>query len=67
MKGYNKLMAYITVIVTSLLFSECTLNEDLTNLKSSVSDLKLFIGTPEFKTGVHLDFIDAKTNAYITG
>jgi len=67
MKTSNKLIVFVTVALTSLLFSECTLKEDLAKLQSSVGDLKLSIGTPEFKTGVHIDFIDAKTNAYITG
>lgn len=67
MKTSNKLIVFVTVALTSLLFSECTINEDLAKLKSSVGDLKVSIGTPEFKTGVHIDFIDAKTNAYITG
>lgn len=47
------------------LTSRCTLAEDLEKLKGAVDSLQLVIGTPSFETGVHLDFINAKTKNYI--
>ncbi|MEI6752951.1 MAG: hypothetical protein WCK78_07265 [Paludibacter sp.] len=66
MKKLSRLIVYVALAVTPMLFSHCTLTEDLSKLKTSLDSVKLVIGTPEFKALVHIDFVDAKTKHYIT-
>ncbi|MDP3443549.1 MAG: hypothetical protein Q8T08_11885, partial [Ignavibacteria bacterium] len=48
-----------------VLTSRCTMADDIEKLKGTVDSLQLVIGTPSFETGIHLDFINAKTTDYI--
>jgi hypothetical protein len=66
MKKLNKSILFVVLALVPLLFSRCTLTEDLTKLQSSLDSVKIIIGTPEFKSLVHFEFVDAKTKAYIT-
>lgn len=65
MKKLNKLLVYIALATMPMLFSHCTLTEDLTKLKTSLDSVKIALGTPEFKSLVHFQFVDAKTKQYI--
>ena len=62
MKKTNKLMALIALAIIPILFSKCTMTNDLGEIKSSLDSLKIFIGTPQFITQSHLQFVDAATN-----
>ena len=66
MKKPVRLIVFIALALLPMLFSRCTLTEDLTKLKSSFDSVKIALGTPEFKSLVHFQFVDAKTNKYIS-
>lgn len=66
MKKGSKFIIYVAMALSPMLFSHCTLTEDLGKLKTSLDSVKLVVGTPEFKALVHFEFVDAKTNQYIT-
>lgn len=58
----KKLLSYIAIGLVPLLFSKCTLSEDLKKLESTANDsVQLYIGTPKFATKLHIDFIDRAT------
>jgi hypothetical protein len=61
MKTTNKLMVLI-VMGIPMLFSRCTFSEDLTKIQNSLDSVKLYIGTPQFNTLAHLEFVDAATH-----
>ena len=65
MKKLSRLIVYVALALTPMLFSHCTLTEDLGKLKTSLDCVKIALGTPEFKALAHLQFVDAKTNQYI--
>lgn len=58
-------MVYIAVLISAVFFSKCTLTEDIASLKKSVDSLQIIVGTPQFNTLVHFEFIDAKTKQFI--
>ena len=62
MKKLNKLLVYIALATMPMLFSHCTLTEDLGKLKTSLDSVKIALGTPQFNTLAHLKFVDAATN-----
>ena len=66
MKKLSRLIVYVALALLPMLFSHCTLTEDLGKLKTSLDSVKIALGTPEFKSLVHFQFIDAKTKQYIT-
>ena len=66
MKKPVRLIVFIALALLPMLFSRCTLTEDLNKLKSSFDSVKIALGTPEFKSLVHFQFVDAKTKQYIT-
>ena len=66
MKKLNKLLVYIALATLPMLFSHCTLTEDLTKLKTSLDSVKIAIGTPKFSTMVRIEFVDEATNLPIT-
>lgn len=66
MKNVKKPIMYLVLILTPILFSKCTITEDLGKLQDSIDSLKINIGTPEFNALVHIEFIDAKTKAYMS-
>jgi len=67
MKTLKKLSVYLVLVFTIILFSRCTITEDMGKLKNSLDSLSIKIGTPEFAALVHIQFVDAKTNEYIQG
>ncbi|MEI8084803.1 MAG: hypothetical protein WCG93_01175 [Paludibacter sp.] len=62
MKTTNKLLVYLVLAFVPMLFSRCTITEDMNKLQSSVDSLKILVGTPQFNTYAHLVFVDAATN-----
>lgn len=66
MKKTNKLMVLIALAIMPMLFSHCTLTEDLGKLKTSLDSVKIVLGTPKFITTVNLRFVDAKTHEPIS-
>lgn len=67
MKNLRKPLVYVALALVPMLFSKCTLTEDLNKLGSSLDSVKVMIGSPEFKNTIHFEFVDAKTKEYITG
>lgn len=61
----KKLIFGIIPVLFIVLTSRCTLAEDIEKLQGAVDSLALVIGTPSFETGVHFDFINAKTKNYV--
>lgn len=61
----KKLILGLLPVLFIVLTSRCTLADDIEKLKGAVDSLQLVIGTPSFETGVHLDFINAKTKNYV--
>ncbi len=57
----KKLLAYVVLMVAPILFSRCSLSEDLTKIQDAVDSLRIVVGTPEFKNMIHFEFVDAKT------
>lgn len=49
------------------MFSRCNIAEDIKNLQGAIDSLQIVISTPEFNTLVKVEFIDAKTDEYISG
>jgi SpoU rRNA methylase family enzyme len=62
MKKLSKLIVYVALALSPILFSHCTLTEDLGKLKTSFDSVKIALGTPRFNTQAHLVFVDAVTN-----
>lgn len=65
MRKVKLFLVYVSVISTVLVFSKCSLNEDIAKITDSLDSLQIIIGTPEFKTSLHIEFVDAKTNERI--
>lgn len=63
----KKMLVYLTLGITVLLFARCSFTEDLNSIKTAVDDLKIVIGTPAFKNTIHIDVKDAANDANITG
>lgn len=63
----KKVFTFPAILMIALLFSKCTLQEDLNQLKGSLDSLQIVLGNPAFNTYVHVEFIDAKTKDYISG
>ncbi len=66
MKKIRNSLPVFLVLFTLLFFSRCTIGDDIQQLKNTVDSLQIIVGTPEFNTLVHLEFVDAKTKAYIS-
>jgi hypothetical protein len=66
MKTTNKLMVLIALTIITMLFSRCTLSEDLAKIQNSLDSVKIYVGTPKFITTVNLRFVDAKTHEPIS-
>ncbi len=66
MKTLKLLLFYLAVFVAALFFTRCSLTEDIAKITDSLDSLKVSVGTPQFKTGIHFEFVDAKTGEYIT-
>lgn len=66
MKKVRNSIPVFLVIFTSLFFSRCTIGDDIQQLKNTVDSLQIAVGTPVFDTQVHLEFVDAKTQAYLS-
>lgn len=66
MKTFKLLLFYFAVMSTVMFFARCSLNDDLAKITSSLDSLQVMVGTPQFNTSVHLEFIDAKTNEPIS-
>jgi len=62
MKKLSRLIVYVALALSPMLFSHCTLTEDLGKLKTSLDSVKIALGTPQFNTQAHLVFVDAATN-----
>lgn len=67
MKTLKKPLVYVALALVPLLFSKCTLSQDLDKLQSSVDSIQIVVGTPQFRNTIHFEFVDAKTKQYITG
>ena len=66
MKKIKNSLPFFAVIFTLLFFSRCTMGDDIQQLKNTVDSLQIIVGTPVFNTQVHLDFVDAKTQTYLS-
>jgi len=66
MKKLKLLLFYFAVFGTVIFFARCTLNDDLGKITDSLDSLQVMIGTPQFNTSVHIEFVDAKTNEPIS-
>jgi len=66
MKTLKLPLFYFAVLITVLFFTRCSLDEDLEQITDSLDSLQILVGTPEFKTMVHFEFVDAKTNEPIS-
>lgn len=65
MKKIRNSLPVFFVIFTLLFLSRCTIADDIQQLKNAVDSLQIIVGTPEFNTLVHLEFVDAKSKAYL--
>lgn len=65
MKTFKLLLFSLAVLSTALFFSRCSLNEDIAKITDSLDSLQIIVGTPEFNTGVHIEFVDARTEEII--
>src|ERR1035437_8426332 len=66
MKKLSRLIVFVALALVPMLFSRCTLSQDLSKIQTSLDRVKIVLGTPEFKSLVHFQFIDANTKQYIT-
>jgi len=66
MKTLYKSIFYLVLVLAPMLFSRCALSEDISKIQDSLDSIKIIVGTPEFNTLVHFEFVDAKTREYIT-
>ena len=66
MKNIKNPLIYLALAMVPMLFSKCTLSEDLNKLQSTLKDsVQIYIGTPKFNTQAHFKFVDAATNQAI--
>ena len=63
MKTLKKPLVYVALALVPMLFSKCTLSQDLDKLQSILKDsVQIYVGTPQFNTLAHIQFVDAATN-----
>ncbi len=66
MKYFKRTVIYPAMVGIPLLFSMCNPVEELKTMKDTLTDsLKIVVATPEFKTFIHFEFVDAKTGDYL--
>lgn len=63
----KKSIPVFLLLFSGIFLSKCTLTDDLNQLQDAIDSLYIVIGTPEFTTAVHIEFIDASSNEYISG
>jgi hypothetical protein len=63
----RKLITYFALMALPLLFSRCSISQDLTKISDAVDSLNIVVGTPDFRNIIHFDLTDTKTNSPITG
>ncbi|MDP3444465.1 MAG: hypothetical protein Q8T08_16525, partial [Ignavibacteria bacterium] len=65
MKKLKLLLFYFVAFNAALLFTGCSLSDDIAAITESLDSLKISVGTPRFTTGVNLVFVDAKSKRVI--
>jgi hypothetical protein len=65
MKRTYPFLRYGALLSTILLLTNCTFKDDINELKENIDDFTVYLTTPEFNTGVHFEFVDARTNEII--
>lgn len=65
MKKLKLLLFYFVAFKAALLFTSCSLSDDIAAITESLDSLKISVGTPRFNTGVNIVFVDAKTKKLI--
>lgn len=65
MKRTYLFLRYGALLSTILLLTNCTFKDDINELKDSIDDFTVYLTTPAFDTGVHFEFVDARTNEII--
>ena len=65
MKRTYLFLRYGALLSTILLLTNCTFKDDINELKENIDDFTVYLTTPEFNTGVHFEFVDARTNEII--
>ena len=65
MKSTYFFLRYGALLSTILLLTNCTFKDDINELKDTIDDFTVYLTTPEFNTGVHFEFVDARTNEII--
>jgi hypothetical protein len=62
MKKIKSVFIYSAIISAVVGFSKCSFREDINEVKESLKDFTVYLTTPNLSTGVHLEFVDARTN-----
>ncbi|MDD2797593.1 MAG: hypothetical protein PHV20_03275 [Bacteroidales bacterium] len=65
MKNLKSPLLIAVLAISSLLFTRCSLTEDLDKISNSLDSVRLIVATPEFNAMAHIELIDAKTKQYI--